>query len=370
MKMPSPRLVALSSILLITLGGTAVLGGCQREEEVREPVVRPVRILTIGGEGAGATLFYSGRVRAGETAELGFEVPGRIIELPVVEGQEVAQGDLIARLDPADFQAQLNQADANYRQAKTTFERYQEIVERGAVSRQELDLRRRNFEVAEADLATARKALNDTRLLAPFAGNVGRRLVDNFVNVQAKQGVVVLQDVTTLEVVSAIPEQDWSRADPNMTNEQRTERIRPRVTLSTLPGRRFPARITELANLADPVTRTFEVVVAIDNPPDVTIMPGMTANIMITVPEDDVALAFGRAVTIPAGAVLGDEQGNSTVWRIDPATMTASRVVVEVGELTGSDIRIVSGLQQGDRIATSGVHNLREGMEVSELNLP
>lgn len=352
---------------LLVFTSTTLLTACQQQVEEREPVVRPVRILTIGGAGEGTTLSYSGQIRAGETAELGFEVPGRIIELRVVEGQAVAKGDLLARLDPADFQAQLDQAEANYRQAQTTFERYKEIVERGAVSRQELDLRQRNFEVAEADLATARKALSDTRLVAPFAGHVGRRLVDNFVNVQAKEGVLVLQDITTLEVVSAIPEQDWSRADPNMTNEQRTERARPVVSMSTLPGRTFPARVTEIGKVADPVTRTFEVVVAMENPDDVTILPGMTANMTITIPEQDVAEALGRAYSIPSTAVVGDEQGNSTVWRVDPESMTVSRVRVELGELIGSEVRIVSGLQAGDRVATSGVHNLRDGMQVSEL---
>ena len=228
-------------------------------------------------------------------------------------------------------------------------------------------MRRRNYEVAQAELATAQKALSDTRLVAPFTGNVGRRLVDNFVNVQAKEGVVVLQDVTILEVISAIPEQDWSRADPNMTNEERTERIRPVVSLSTLPDRTFPARITELGNVADPVTRTFEVVVAIDNPEDVTLLPGMTANITITVPDGDVADALGQAFSIPSGAVVGDEQGKSIVWKVDPESMTVSRAQVELGELTGSQVRVVAGLQAGDRIATSGVHNLREGMQVSEL---
>ena len=367
MKNTQSRGSALNYVLLVIVASMAVLTGCQREEEERAPVVRPVRILTIGGGGGGATLSYSGEIRAGETAELGFEVPGRIIELPVVEGQAVEKGEVLARLDPADFQAQLDQADANFRQAETTFERYRELVETGAVSRQDFDVRRRNLEVAEASLVTARKALNDTRLVAPFGGNVGRRLVDNFVNVQAKQGVLVLQDTTTLEVISAIPEQDWSRADPNMTNEERTERVNPRVSLSTLPGRSFPARVTEIANVADPVTRTFEVVVAMDNPADVTLLPGMTANITITVPDQDVSGALGEAYSIPKGAVVGDEQGNSTVWRVDPESMTVSRVQVELGELTGDQVRVSSGLNPGDRIATSGVHNLREGMQVSEL---
>ena len=352
---------------LLALAGMTLLTACQQQVEEREPVVRPVRILTIGGPASGRKLSYAGEIRAGETADLGFEVPGRIVEFLVIEGQEVEKGDLLARLDPADFQAQLDQADATFRQAETTYERFKEIVERGAVSRQDLDLRKRNFEVAEADLAKAQKAVNDTRLVAPFAGNIGRTLVDNFVNVQAKQPVLVLQDTTKLEVVITVPEQDWSRANPNLTKEERTELVTPMVSLSTFPDREFPARISELATVADPVTRTFEVRARLDNPPDVTIMPGMTANVSITVPEGGTSGGADKAVIVPANVVVSDDQGNSTVWKIDPDTMTVSRAQVQLGDLAGGDVRVLSGLNAGDRIATSGVHNLREGMQVSEL---
>lgn len=324
-------------------------------------------MMTIGESGAGRSLSYSGQIRAGETAELGFEVSGRIIELPVMEGQSVEKGDMLARLDPADFQTSLNQAQAEYRQAQTTYERYKEIVEQGAVSRQDLDVRKRNYEVAQANLATAQKAFDDTRLLAPFSGNIGRRLVDNFVNVQAKEGVVILQDLSSFEVVITVPEQDWSRADPNLSKEERTRLVQPVVTLSTFPDRGFPARITELATVADPVTRTFEVIAVMDNPPDTTVLPGMTATVTISIPEGGTSEGVDTAVSIPATAVLADAQGKSTVWLVDPATMTVSRATVQLGDLTGDQVRILGGLRQGDRIATSGVHNLREGMQVSEL---
>jgi multidrug efflux pump subunit AcrA (membrane-fusion protein) len=130
---------ALSFILMTIIASATVLSGCEREEEERVPVVRPVKILVIGEGGGGRTLSYSGQIRAGETAEIGFEVAGRIIELPVTEGQAINEGDMVARLDPADFQARLDQATANHRQAQVTFERFEEIVESGAVSRQQLD---------------------------------------------------------------------------------------------------------------------------------------------------------------------------------------------------------------------------------------
>jgi RND family efflux transporter MFP subunit len=361
------RGIVLNYVLLFIVASVTGLSACQRQEVEREPVVRPVRILTIGEAGVGRNLTYSGQIRAGETASLGFEVSGRIIDLPVIEGQQVSAGDLLARLDPADFQSQLDQAEANYRQAQTTFERYQEIVERGAVSRQELDLRQRNYEVAQAELATARKALSDTRLVAPFSGEIGRRLVDNFVNVRAKEAVVVLQDLTNLEMVISIPEQDWARARPGLTREQRTDLIQPMVSLSMIPNRSFPARLKEVATVADPITRTFEVIAEFDNPTDVSVLPGMTANISITVPSGNVVANEPAGYHVPANAVLADEQGNATVWKIDPETMTATRVAVQVGEMAGSDVRVLAGLNPGDRVATTGVHNLREGMQVSEL---
>ena len=104
MKNPLVRKTAFSYCLLVTVGSMVVLSGCERPEVERAEVVRPVRILTIGDGNVGRSLSYSGQMRAGETAELGFEVPGRIIELPVNEGQQVNQGDMLARLDPADFQ--------------------------------------------------------------------------------------------------------------------------------------------------------------------------------------------------------------------------------------------------------------------------
>ncbi|MDJ0938470.1 MAG: efflux RND transporter periplasmic adaptor subunit [Woeseiaceae bacterium] len=344
----------------------ALLVACGGEQEDPVPVVRPIKIMTVADGGGGRVLQYAGRIRAADTAELGFEVAGRIIELRVVRGQHVEAGDLLARLDPADFQAQLDKAEADYRAAESTFRRFEELVETGAVSRQDLVLRQRNFEVSEAALATARKALADTRLLAPFAGNIGLVYVENFVNVQAKENVVLLQELSALEVLITVPEQDWSRANPNMSNEERTARVRPTVSLASLPGREFPARLTEVSTVADPVTRTFEARLTFDAPDDASVLPGMTANVTIRVTGEN-PIDAGRAIMVPASAVIGDETGSARVWRVDPESMIVSAATVTVGDMSGDQIRVMSGIVPGDRIAVSGVHNLREGMQVREL---
>jgi RND family efflux transporter MFP subunit len=359
--MSNSNLLSVSAICL----GVTLLAACEQAPVESPEIVRPVRILTISDLGSGDSLSYPGEIRGAQNVDLAFEVAGRIIEMPVKEGMDVAEGDVLARLDPADFQSALDAAEARFRQSKETFDRFSEVFERGAISRQELDMRQRQFEVEQANLATARKAVSDTALRAPFSGRIGRIHIENFNNVQAKQAILLLQDLTHLEVVVNVPEQDWLRARPGLTLAQRTERARPEVSLSTLPGQSFPAAITEVATSADPVTRTFAVRARFDPPDDVRILPGMSATFAITVLVD--RATSEAAVFVPAAAVVGGNDGGSYVWKIDGESMTVSLAAVTTGRLSGAEIEIVDGLQNGDRIAVSGVQHLEDGVQIREL---
>jgi multidrug efflux pump subunit AcrA (membrane-fusion protein) len=195
---------------------------CEQAPVEAPEVVRPVRILTIAPLQGGDSVSYPGEIQGAQNVNIGFEVPGRIVEMPVQEGVEVNQGDVLARLDPSDFQSSLDAAAARARASKETFERFSEVFERGAISAQELDMRRRQYEVEQANLATAQKSLDDTVLRAPFTGRVGRTFVDNFNNVQAKQEILLLQDLTEFEVVVNVPEQDWLRADAEDTSRSQS----------------------------------------------------------------------------------------------------------------------------------------------------
>lgn len=343
----------------------ALLAGCEKEVAEAPEVIRPVRILTISGLQGGDTLNYPGEIRGAQNADLAFEVAGRLIELPAEEGITVTEDQVLARLDPADYQSALDAAQAHYNSAKSTFDRYSAVFERGAISRQEFDNARRQFGVERADLESAKKALSDTELRAPFAGRIGRTYVDNFNNIQAKQPILLLQDLTQLEVVVNIPEQDWLRAKPGLTLAQRSERARPEVSLSTLPDRSFPATITEFAASADPVTRTFAAYARFDPPGDVSILPGMSATVTIRIAADIEDL--GSAIQVPANAIIGGDDGGSYVWKVDTATMTVGLAPVKVGQLSGSEVDILEGLTTGDRIAASGVQHLADGMKIREL---
>lgn len=348
------------SILLLQACGEAP------EPEVRE-VVRPIKMMTLGGGVGTAELEYPGKVSAARSVELGFEVPGKIIELPITEGQKVREGDLLARLDPADYEAARDAADSNRRALSAAYSRAKKIFDQGAGSQAEVDKTLRDIQVAKEDLKKAQKALDDTSLKAPFSGEIATKIVDNFQNVQAKQAVLLLQDISGLEMDINVPEQDFAYATPGITHEERTARAKPEIVVSSFPDRRFPARFKSVSTTADPVTRTYEVTFAFDNPADLTVLPGMTAKVILHVKEEKMEQVGVSGFMVPVSAVAADEQGNAYAWRIDPDSMKVSRIAVELGPMAGDEVRVLSGVNGGDRIAISGVHHLREGMQVRPL---
>ncbi len=338
-----------------------VVTACEQQVVEQEPVVRPIKFHTIGKADAAARREYPGSIRAYQHADLGFEVGGRIIEFYVREGDKVVQGEVLARLDPRDYEADLKAAQANLRKAESDLRRSRNIYKEdpGAISKETIDTHERAVDVSKANLAISQKALDDTRLRAPFSGRMARKLVEDFENVQAKQPVLVLQDTSTLEIEINVPERDIARAspEPGTGNESVTERTDPEIIVSALPHLKFPGWIREFATTADPVTRTFAIRLNFKNPGNLNILPGMTARVQVTVNPE-------RAWSVPVTATVAADDGAPFVWKIDTGTKAVARAPVELGDLVGDRVRIVSGLEEGDLVAISGVNQLRDGTVV------
>lgn len=352
-------LTAVATWLGLASWGLVAIG-CGEEPAPTAPTARPVKILTVGAGGAGITREFPGKLSAAQTAEVAFEVSGKILELPVEEGQQVEEGAVLARLDLRDFEARRDAAVAAEQAARAEADRTRALFEADVAPQQQLDVAERNYDVLKARADTARKALEDAVLRAPFAGEVARKLVDDFANVRAKDPILILQDNSHLEILINVAESDYVRMQPGLNNAERTARARPRVIVSSLPDREFPARIKELATTADPTTRTYAVTLAFDNPPDVNLLPGMTAKVRVGGGE-----ATGtEQIWIPVHAARTDESGEAFVWVVEPESMKVRRTPVTLGELSGGLVQVKAGLAGGEQIATSGVHYLREGMQV------
>jgi RND family efflux transporter MFP subunit len=284
-----------------------------------------------------------------------------MVEIDVKEGQDVSEGQLLAKLDPRDFEANRAAAKAQLDAAELEATRAKALFDRQATSKQRLDLALSNFKVAKSSFDKTEKAYNDTFLRTPIDGVVAKIFVDDIVNVVAKQEILIIQDNSSLKIKVDIPETLGVLAKPGLSFEERAKRINPIVYLTALPDRGFPARITEMSSLPDPATRTYEGTLVFDRPSDVNVLPGMTAKLVLTL-NDELNPPKQEAYTLPSTAVVADEQGVSFVWIVDTTSMTVQRHPVETGSLVGAEIEVISAdLSEGDLIVVSGVHKLRAG---------
>ena len=340
---------------------------CEKEAPVEQAeVARPIKMLSIGAGAGSRTLEVPGSVAAAQSADLSFEVSGRMLARIVEEGQIVAAGEVVAKLDSRDYVAQRNAARARRDTAQADYDRYRVAFEKNAVTEQQVSRSKGLLDVRQADLDVAAKALQDTELKAPFDGRIAKRLVDDFANVRPKQAVMVLQDESSLELRVAVAERDWGRGDTSVPRDELSRRINPRVEIASRRGRLFPAYIKEASNSADPVTRTYEVTFGFQTPADVNVSPGMTGKIIVDLYTEN-REEGATPVSVPSNAVAADVDGNPYVWVVNPATMRVTKRPVEPGELSGSAVPILSGLSGGDIVVVSGVNSLTDDMLVRDL---
>lgn len=336
---------------------SVLLVGCAREEAPEPaPVVRPVKTMVIG-MAEGVARSFPGRVEATNQVDLAFRVGGPLIEFPVREGQFVRKDELVARIDPRDFQIRLNAARADFERAQADFRRFSALYEKEAISEAQLDQSRATRDVAAAAVDDAEANLSDTYLRAPFAGQIGETFVENFEDLQAKQAILSLIDTTYVDIVVDVPEGLLATAfDPQAADVV--------ARFETAPGREFDLELKEVAAQADPRTQTYRATLTMRQPEGLNILPGMTANVkrnLIQGREDQ--------FVVPAVAVVSDESGKPHVWVVNKQAMTVERRPVTLGELVGTDsIQILDGVSSGEVIAVTGVSMLREGAKIRDLS--
>jgi RND family efflux transporter MFP subunit len=205
--------------------------------------------------------------------------------------------------------------------------------------------------VVEANLQ-----VEDTTLRAPFDGVIAERFVEANQNVQAKQPVVRFQDVDQVEVGVDVPETVMSAV-------RAADIVSLVARVSGVPGSEFPVRLGEMAQVADPVTQTFNVRVVMPVPPEVRILPGMTATVTVAYRR---AKILGRSLEVPITAVFQRPTGDQVVWVLGPDGVVSPRPV-KLGVPSGDRIEVLEGVRPGDRVVVAGVRFLRDGMKVRDL---
>lgn len=357
------RPVLLLGGILIAVSGVAAFAmlaiPTREASAVSDPRQEPPIVRLVTAEpAAGSKRSFTGIIGARVESNLGFRVPGKIVERLVDVGQEVKAGQPLMRIDDTDLRLALTAkrnavaaARAIVVQAEADERRYGSLLSDGWVPRQRYEQAKAALDTAEAQLAAAeadaRVAENEATysvLVADADGTVIETLGEPGQVVSAGQAVVRIAKAGPREAVVALP-----------------ETVRPpigsaaEVDVYGSDGRKYWAHLRQLSDSADARTRTYEARYVLDG--EATAVP-LGATVTIRVANK----ASQPEIQVPLGAVLDDGE-RTGVWVLDGATSTVRFQPVELVRVT-SETAMVSGLSAGEPIVSLGAHLLREGARV------
>jgi membrane fusion protein, multidrug efflux system len=357
---PPALLRHMNAALAVALLATP-LGACN--DHSTNPVERAtfVRTEIVQPQDGQASLTLTGEVQARNRADLSFRVSGRVIARLVDVGARVNGGDVLARLDPAEQQAELDAATAGLaaaeselRVAQATFDRQSSLISSGFTTRvaydqaqEQLRTAQSTLESAKAELGKAREALDDTELHARAAGVITARSLEVGQVVQAAQSAFTLAQDGERDAIFDVPESMFL-GDVDHGH----------VSLALVSGSDVTATgyVREISPAINPKSSTVRVKVAIQNPPAAMTLGSAIAGTAGTKPATE--------ITVPWTALTATGSKHA-VWIVDPKTSTASLKPVIVGAYEAGAVLIKEGLEAGDRVVIDGGKLLSSGQPVT-----
>ncbi|SEK04995.1 efflux RND transporter periplasmic adaptor subunit [Achromobacter sp. NFACC18-2] len=365
-------------VLLHAVGAwTLALAGCGDRNDASAVTIPPMKVVvvTVGRQPVDLNVDLPGRIEPIRTAEVRARVDGIVEKLLYTEGSDVQAGDPLFQIDPADYQAQLAQANAMLQRAqavqtnaRSVTERFRPLVKRQAVSAQEYEAALAALGQAQANVADAQAAVTLAQLRldrctvrAPIAGRVGRALVTEGALVSASAATLLAQ-VNQLSPISAtftksntaiMDLTDYARSGALATAQGNTFQVR--LTLAN--GREFgETGVVDFADLSVDRTTGAQTIRARFDNANRELLPGqfVTGQILVGVRQD------GILIPARAARLSGD---TATVFVVGPDG-TAQPRQIEVGEQIAGSWLVRRGLEPGERIVVDGWHRIRPGQQV------
>jgi membrane fusion protein, multidrug efflux system len=352
---------SFSIVPSLALAGVLALSACSKTETPQEPI-RAVKVLTVGVGKFQSEHEFAGDVRARVESRLGFRVGGKIVRRQAELGQRVKAGQVLAQLDPQDYQlaaeaarAQVAAALTNRDLAAADFKRYAALKDQNFISGAELERRDTTLKAAQAQLDQAKAQLASqghqaeyTSLVADVSGVITAIEAEPGQVVSAGTPVVRIAQDGPRDVVFAVPEDKVAAIKPGSDVS-----VRVWAENATLDG-----KVREVAASADPATRTYAVKVGLD----ASASPPLGATVYVS--PKALSLAGAPVIKLPTSALWKEGQG-SAVWVLDKATMTVKSQTVQIATADGNDAVISGGLKPGMLVVSAGVHVLSPGQKVT-----
>ena len=359
--------IALLIGALVVIAFGAVSGSDRKPSPVDATSPRMIRAVTVIPAG-GDSMEYTGVIHARTESDLGFRVPGKIIEKLVKAGDHVKRGQALMRLDPTDLRLAANAARESVEAARAQNKRAlaDELRQRGLVAIKAVSVQEYEQAKSAADATTAQlnSAAAYSRQLENQEGYaVLRAEADGVImEIPADVGQVVGAGSVVVRLAH-----DGAREAVVDLPEGNTKVAKSRAVASLYAdsGRSFPAKLRELSAMADPLTRTYQARFSLDG-------TGKNAPLGATVTvhlNGETRSGTLQQYEIPVGALYDGGTGTS-VWVINPDTTSLSRRPVEVAKLGSENALVSKGLKPGERILALGAHLVKEGERVRILSGP
>ena len=287
-----------------------------------------------------------GSLRSDESVTLRPEVAGRISAIQFREGERVAKGAPLIKLDPSVTQAEFQQAQANMTLAKAKYDRAIDLQGKGFISGQAKDEAENNLKVGEASLALAQAKLAKLSIAAPFSGIIGLRSVSVGDYVKEGADMVNLEAIDPLKVDFRVPEIYLSQIRVGQSLQ---------MNLDAVPGKTYEGKVIAINPLVDAAGRAVVIRAQVRNQ-DTALRPGMFVRVRLLTQQTQEALVVPEQAIVPQG----DEW---FVFRV--VAGKAQRAKVEIGQRRGGRAEVLKGLNDGDLIITAGQLKIREGVPVT-----
>lgn len=329
--------------------GSMLVGCNQANSEIATPVITPVKLWQVPELNASAQDSFIAKIDATDRASLSFQVAGEIESLNVKMGANVSKGEVLALLEPNDYQLTLDAKRAEFELAKTGFERAKQLYKKKLISTDTYDQSETQYKAAQASLKQAQADLKYTKIIAPFDGVISMTFAKEHQVVAASQPVLNIINNQELDVVFTVP--------VSYVEENGLENIEfspLTVTMDSRPELHVHAVFKEISTQPDPDTNSYTATVTMERPQTMNLLPGMAAQVHASHSRQSTGLSIADS----AWLARTDQTGE--LFLFDQVTETISRVDVQFD----SNGKLVSGLSAGDLIIEAGVDRLVEGQRV------
>ena len=303
------------------------------------------------------SLFAVGSIVAEQGVVIAPEIAGKVSEIAFESGANVTQGDLLVKLDSAMEDAQLRAAEAQADWAKVSAERLRKLRADGTASQSELDQAEAATKQASANADTIRATIDKKTIRAPFTGQLGIRMINLGEQITAGKSIVSLQSLTPVFADFSLPQQELEKISAGLT---------VRVTSDTFPGKTFTGEVAAINPDLDAASRSVRLRAKFLNA-EKLLRPGMFVRAEVALPGDEAVLV------VPSTALLSAPYGDSVfVIETKVADGKTNSIVqqkfIKTGRAKGDFVSVISGLNPGDKVVSSGGFKLRNHMVVNENN--